>query len=365
LTLQRDSEEAIAAAPVRKTGPSIWCVSDGRAGIMNQTLALAAALAEPERARLLAHIESEADAHLDGPMILQPKGWRVLLPPDKWPDPELSLSREQTEQLVPPWPDLWIAAGRRSVPFSRLMQEISEGKTMVVQTQDPRVDLEPFDLVIPPEHDQLQGPNVLPIVGSPVWFAKDRVEDAQRRFGGLMKAPGQKVLVSLGGDSRTHRMTEMDADLIEQALKTHARGRKYWVSVSRRTPDHARNRFRKLAKSLDAVFWESEERDGPNPYVAFLSMCDVALVTEDSASMLSDPAFFGKPIYLLPLTGQSARFDRLHKSFINRGAARWFDGTLEPWTYPPIREAARAADEIVRLMLQKHPPPGSRLAEIP
>ena len=67
----------------------------------------------------------------------------------------------------------------------------------------------------------------------------------------------------------------------------------------------------------------------------------------------------GKPIHILPLTGDSPRFDRLHKGFIKRGAARWFDGTLESWAYPPIREAARAADGIVRLMLQKHPPAGS------
>jgi mitochondrial fission protein ELM1 len=38
-----------------KPGPSVWCVADGRAGILNQTLALAAALAEPERAAELAH----------------------------------------------------------------------------------------------------------------------------------------------------------------------------------------------------------------------------------------------------------------------------------------------------------------------
>jgi mitochondrial fission protein ELM1 len=43
-----------------KPGPSVWCVADGRAGILNQTLALAAALAEPERGAELAHIRSDA-----------------------------------------------------------------------------------------------------------------------------------------------------------------------------------------------------------------------------------------------------------------------------------------------------------------
>ena len=84
-------------------------------------------------------------------------------------------------------------------------------------------------------------------------------------------------------------------------------------------------------------------------------MCDAALVTEDSANMLAEPAFFAKPIHILKLEGASPRFDRLHAGFISRGAARWFTGALDAWSYPPIREAGRAADAIVRLVLDRHP----------
>jgi hypothetical protein len=34
---------------------------------------------------------------------------------------------------------------------------------------------------------------------------------------------------------------------------------------------------------------------------------------------------------------------------------RWFLGDLNQWSYPPIREAARAADEIVKMLLERHP----------
>jgi len=338
------------------TGPSIWAVADGRAGIVNQVKALAAALAEPERAARLAHIQS--DAHRAEPLLLQPQGPQLLLSPDKWPAPLSALPKQQRKLLAPPWPDLWLAAGRRSIPYSRMMRELSEEKTLVVQTQDPRVDLEPFDLVIPPQHDGLQGHNVFPIVGPPTWFSKERVEEARQRFGTLLDQPGQKVLVSLGGDSKTHTFTEANAAAIEKALRELAQGgRRFWITVSRRTPDHARIRFRRLAAELDAIFWETEETDGPNPYVAFLSLCDVALVTADSANLIADPAFFAKPTYILKLDGGSERFDRLHQSFIDRGAARRFDGGLDLWTYQPIREAARAADEIVKMLLERHPKP--------
>jgi mitochondrial fission protein ELM1 len=45
--------------------------------------------------------------------------------------------------------------------------------------------------------------------------------------------------------------------------------------------------------------------------------------------------------------GGPTKFDKLHESLIAHGAARWFDGTLETWTYAPLREADRVADAIV------------------
>jgi uncharacterized protein len=335
-----------------RSGPAIWCVADGRAGILNQTLALAAALAEPGRAADLAHMRS--DAHRDAPVILQPEGWQLALPPNLWPSPLSALPIAQRELLAPPWPDVWIAAGRRSIPYSRLMRKLSGGRTLVVQTQNPRVGLAAFDLVIPPEHDGVTGANVFPIIGPPVWFSQARIDDALARFPSLRVVQGQKVLVSIGGDSKNHNMTEANVAAIEGAIQRLAQGRTFWITVSRRTPEHARVRFRRLASTLNAIFWENEERDGPNPYVAFLTQCDVAMVTCESANMIADPAYFEKPIHLLKLDGGSPRFDKLHNGFIARNAARWFTGGLQTWTYAPVREAARAADEIVRRLLARN-----------
>ena len=318
------------------SGPSVWCVADGRAGILNQTKALAAAMSAPARE-----------------VILQPRGLQLYLRPDLWPAPLSALPPDQRALLAPPWPDVWIAAGRRSIPYSRLIRKLSGGKTLVVQIQNPKVALSSFDLVIPPEHDGLTGPNVLPILGPPVWFSKDRVDAAHKLFAHLRAAEGQKVLVSLGGDSKTHRFTDARAAAIEADLRKLADGRRFWITASRRSPPPVRDRFRKLAQDLGAVFWEHETRDGPNPYVAFLSMCDAALVTEDSANMLADPAFFGKPIHILKLEGSSPRFDRLHEGFIKQGASRWFSGGIDNWSYQPVREAARAADAAVKLLLKR------------
>ncbi|HEX5006261.1 MAG TPA: ELM1/GtrOC1 family putative glycosyltransferase, partial [Hyphomonadaceae bacterium] len=198
------------------TGPSVWCVADGRAGILNQVKALAAALAEPERAVKLAHIRSDAP---NREVILQPKGWQLLLRSDLWPSPMSALAEHQAKLLAAPWPDLWLAAGRRSIPYSRMIRQLSGGKTLVVQTQNPKVALSSFDLVIPPEHDGVVGPNVFPILGPPTWFSRERIDDARARFGHLLEKPGQKVLVSLGGDSKTHKMTDANVARIAADMR--------------------------------------------------------------------------------------------------------------------------------------------------
>ena len=68
---------------------------------------------------------------------------------------------ERPGLIAPPWPTLWIAAGRRSAAFTKLVRERSEGKTFTVQILDPRIDPRHWDAVLAPAHDGLEGPNVL------------------------------------------------------------------------------------------------------------------------------------------------------------------------------------------------------------
>ena len=48
------------------------------------------------------------------------------------------------------------------------------------------------------------------------------------------------------------------------------------------------------------------------------------------------------------LDGGNARFRRFHAAFAAAGYTRPFAGTLEQWSYPPLLETARVADEIRR-----------------
>lgn len=91
---------------------SCWIVTEGMAGTENQCLGVAEALG------------IEADVRRIS--LRQP--WRILSP---YLGLEFGASFVPT--LTPPWPDLLIASGRKSIAASRYIKRASRGKTFTVQ----------------------------------------------------------------------------------------------------------------------------------------------------------------------------------------------------------------------------------------
>ena len=336
-------------------GPSIWASSDGRAGNAAQVRAILAALAETRRWLQIGHIAG--GGHRSEPLLLSPRAPWTWLPGASWPLPRLALPEAQRADLTSPWPSLWIAAGRRSAPYSAAVRRWSGHKTLTVQILDPRTDPEKFDLVVVPEHDTLFGANVIRTTGSPTHFSEDAIEEAGQAFADLADERGKSAVVILGGHSKAHSFTREAAR--SRLGKLDLSASKVWrrrISWSRRTPVSVVTEMRQFADRVGASFWANEQ-DGPNPYLAWLLYSDAAIVTEDSANMLSDAAWHGLPLHIARLKGGAAKFDRLHQSLIDRGCARWFESPLDTWEYPPLREAGRVADQIIEKLLERHPQP--------
>ncbi|MEM7493399.1 MAG: mitochondrial fission ELM1 family protein [Pseudomonadota bacterium] len=329
-------------------GPSIWQVSDGRAGNAAQVRAIVSALYNEERWARFSAITGQG--HRSEPVLLSPRAPWTWLPGARWPFPLAALPNAQRYLFQPPWPTLWIAAGRRSAPYTRLIKRLSGGATFTVQMLDPKCDPNDFDLVVVPEHDGLSGPNVIQTIGSPSHFSEDAIEQAKADYRPPATGSGKTAIVILGGDSKAHTFTDEAAiSLLRQLETALASGWALKLTTSRRTPPHIVERFRKFSEVSGSDFWAGPE-DGPNPYLGWLIYADAAIVTEDSANMLCDAAWHGLPIHIARFEGSSAKFDRLHQSLINRGAARWFDGALEQWIYEPLREAERVAGMIVQAL---------------
>jgi mitochondrial fission protein ELM1 len=276
---------------------TIWAVSDGRVGIEAQVLGLAEAVAR----------QRPAD------VVVKRVNWRWGLgrtPLSHAPLPRLLLRADSP--IASPWPDIWIGAGRASLPLSRRVRAWSGGRTFVAQTQDPRGRLGDFDLVVPPTHDEVSGPNVLPIVGSPnrmnaAGFSRDLARFRAR----IDPLPHPRVAMIVGGKSKTHDLSPERARRMaaEVAKAVGALGGSLLVSFTRRTPEPAQR---------------------------------------ISVNLAADASTTGKPIHVLAMDGGGRKFDRFHEDLRRRGVARTFSGDLATWSYEPLDETNRAASELLR-----------------
>lgn len=307
----------------------IWAVTDGRAGIEAQALGLAEAVARRRPSDIVCK------------RIKMRAPFRAL-PRQLWRDPFAALD-SAADALGPPWPDLWVGCGRLSVPFSMAVKRRSAG-TFVVQVQNPRAPLGGFDLVVPPSHDRIEGANVFPILGSP-----NRLDAPALRS--QVASGAAPVAVLIGGPNRAFRLDVADAERIAAALA--GLEMPLDITLSRRTPSAAAAILRRKTAGYAARFFDpSKDSAGANPYPAMLGTARAVLVTEDSVNMAAEAASTGKPVYILPLArrpfASPRKFDAFHEDLRARGASRLFHGEIAAWTYEPLDETARAADEIIR-----------------
>jgi hypothetical protein len=317
---------------------TIWAVSDGRLGIEAQVLGLAEAVARRRPAEI----------------TLKRIGWKWglgLLP--WWLVPLRALSADSP--IAAPWPDIWIGAGRATLPLSIRVRRWSAGKTFVVQTQDPRGAVAAFDLVVPPVHDGLTGDNVLPIIGAPNRLHEEAFRRDLARFGPrIAPLPRPRVAMIVGGKSKTHDLPPRRAEAMaaEVARAVGATGGSLLLSFTRRTPAAAQAILTEGLKDLPGWIWDGR---GENPYFAFLAAADAILVTGDSTNLATDAATTGKPVHVLNMTGGGRKFRRFHMDLQRRGIAAPFEGQFREWAYPPLDETNRAAQELLRRFDARRP----------
>jgi len=298
-----------------------WIITEGMAGTENQCLGVAEKLG------------------------LTPKIKRVQLrEPWKTLSPYLGFEQNWTfeSELSPPWPDILLTSGRKSIAASRYVKKMSGGKTFTVQIQDPRVDPGQFDLVAVPAHDPTRGSNVIVTDASPNRLTQDKLDEGRERFKELFQPlPEPRIAVLIGGNSKAYTLTPNVMGQIVHSLQSIQGS--LIITASRRTGSENIDILQKGIQGLNAYLWNGH---GENPYFGMLAWADYIMVTADSTSMISEAASTGKPVYILPLEGGNKRFEKFHNHLIDKGVARILDGMLEKWTYTPLQDADMIADEI-------------------
>jgi uncharacterized protein len=313
--------------------PIAWVLHDGKAGMASQALGLAEATGFPFIEKRLA--------------IRFP--W-ACLPPQLWLMPLRAAGGAAS--LVPPWPDLVIGCGRNTAMPALAIRRASEGRTVAAQVQYPEVGHSEFDLLVVPEHDDLNGPRCVITRGAVHRVTQARLAAEKLRFPGLAEMPRPILSVLIGGTSKAYRLTLARlgeiAEMLVAILRTD--GGSVLLTGSRRTGAPGLALLRRRLKGLSAAIWDGS---GDNPYFAHLALADALLVTADSVSMISEAAATGKPVHILGLDGGNAKLSRFHEAMRKAGITRPFSGRIETWSYPVPDDTARAGDTLRALALSR------------
>ena len=330
----------------RETGPTLWVLSDGRAGNEAQAMGLAEALA---RRRPAAIAVKRAVLGRWAALVPPALSWRLGTTVGGWPFTGLA---EGAEALLPPWPQAVIGAGRRVAPVAAALRRLHGIPT--VQILDPQMPARAFDALVVPQHDALAGPNVLRTVGAVNRLTPGAIAEAAASWAEAMTAlPRPRLAVLIGGPSRSAQFGKADERNLVAALQTLARTHGLMVTGSRRTPPGLMHRVRQAVGSA-AFVWHGT---GANPYPGLLGHADAVLVTEDSVNMASEAASTGLPVHVFPLGGVARKIARFHASLQAHGASHRFAGTIGHWRYQPLAEADRIAGELLgRGVIPTHQP---------
>jgi len=306
-----------------KADPHVWIVTEGMAGTENQCLGVAEALnITPEIKKVT---------------LKQP--WKTLSP---WLGFECAATF--SPRLEPPWPDLLIASGRKSIAAARYIKKQSGGKTFTIQIQDPRISPENFDLVAVPEHDPTRGDNVIITRATPNRITAKSLEKAKEEFSPLFeKLHAPRIAVLIGGSTKKYRVTSSDVGHLIDLLRPMVGHYSLMITASRRTGEENLARLRHELSLSDVFFWDGT---GENPYLGMLSHADAILVTNDSTSMISDAATTGKPVYILPFVKATPRQQALIDNLEKHRAIRPFSGKIDHWAYTPLNDSAQIAAHI-------------------
>ena len=245
------------------------------------------------------------------------------------------------ERLPQPWPDLLISCSRRSASVSAAVRRAAGGRTFAVHIQHPRCPPRYFDLVVPLQHDELAGPNVVATRTALHRVTPERLAAAAKEWQGRLG--DLTVAVLLGGRTRSYRFTQETLDKLVSGL-VGLDGR-IAITASRRTEPELVDALK--ARVSRAWFWDGT---GPNPYLGMLALARHIVVTEESVSMISEAVSTGKPVYVAGMKGGSRRLSRFQESLKAGGIIRPFDGRLAEWDYEPINDTPRIAAEVRRRM---------------
>ena len=243
--------------------------------------------------------------------------------------------------------DLIISCGRKSIIPSIHLKSISNKKVFNIHIQDPKINFNHFDFIVAPEHDGINGSNVITTKGAIHYLKESEIEENKNYLNSFLKKDGRKIwCLILGGPTKYYDYSTKNLkhifSIFYKLLKKHAF--QLVVIPSMRTPLSTIHYAKEFFGENHTVIMKVDKK----AYLSALAISENIIVTCDSSSMVSEAALTGKPIYIANILPKKndIRFQRFRNLFRELNITRNLGEDIEIWDYPKLDETNRVANII-------------------
>ena len=260
--------------------------------------------------------------------------WKMI-PPKLTPAKDFVFKNNILEKF-----NIVISCGRKSVIPSIFLKKKFGNKIMNIHIQDPKVSLNNFDFVIAPEHDNLDGINVLKTKGAIHYLTELELEENIDYLKPRIKK--KKLIVFIvGGPNKYYDFNDKIIDKIFDKTKKNFIDKGYQLIFipSMRTPQRIINKAQNFFDDDQIIISDIDKK----AYLSSLSLADHIIVTCDSTSMISEAAMTGKPIYVaqMPAIKKNIRFQKFFELFKSLDIIKNLEDKVEEWNYKKLNETRR------------------------
>ena len=243
--------------------------------------------------------------------------------------------------------DVIISCGRKSVIPSIHLKNISNKKVFNIHIQDPKVNLSHFDFIVAPEHDSINGENVIRTKGAIHYLTENEINKNKDYLNSFIKKDERKIwALIMGGPTKHYEYSSENIKGIFEKLSNLNKQKNFRLVVipSMRTPkniiQYAKDYFGENHTVIETV--------DKKAYLSALAISEKIVVTCDSSSMISEAALTGKPIYVANISPKKndKRFQKFRNLFRELNIIRNLGEEVEIWNYQKLDETNRVANII-------------------
>ena len=243
--------------------------------------------------------------------------------------------------------DVIISCGRKSVIPSIHLKNTAKKKVFNIHIQDPKVELNHFDFIVAPEHDGIEGQNVISTKGAIHYLTENEISENKDYLNSFIKKDERKIwALIMGGPTKYYDYSTKNMKHIFTALYKLLKKHDFQLVVipSMRTPINTIHYAKEFFGENHTIIMDVDKK----AYLSALAISENIVVTCDSSSMISEAALTGKPIYIASILPKKndKRFQRFRNLFRELNIIRNLGEEVEIWSYEKLDETNRVANII-------------------